>query len=122
MADKNAGWNEASAGAEANSGWGKEVAEEVQIVLENEGEGFTAIFIEMDTTGTGIVQAHFSDVYQLEEMGGEPIGEMAFLNAGRDLARKLKSVPAKAEVRIQWKSSLPTGQKEPMRVYSVQWR
>lgn len=122
MATKDTGWNDATADAEANSGWGKEVAEEVQIVLENEGEGFTGIFTEMDTTGTGIAQAHFDNVYGLEEMGGDFIGEKAFLNAGRDLARKLKSVPVKAEVRIQWKSSLPTGQKEPMRVYSVQWR
>jgi hypothetical protein len=121
MATKDAEWTEATNGADANSAdaWGNEVSEEVQITFTEEGDGFTAIYLEMDTTGTGIAQAHFENVVDLN---GDFIGEKAFLNAGRDLARKLKSVPVKAEVRIQWKSSLPTGQKEPMRVYSVQWR
>ena len=113
-------WNTATDGD--GSGWGTEVSDESQIVLENEGEGFTATFLEMDETNSGIAQAHFRNVYDLEERGGAYLGELMFLNAGRDLERKLKGIPRNSEVRIQWTTSIDTGQKTPMRKFSVQWR
>ena len=100
--------------------WGHEVESESQIVLETEGDGFIATFTELEPPNrNGITQAHFMNVYTLSH---EYLGDAMFLNAGRDLERKLKSVPKGAMVRIQWVSSMNTGQKTPMRVYKVQWR
>lgn len=109
-------WNTAPSDA---GEWGDEVAAESQIVLETEGEGFTATFLEMDKpNANGIVQAHFSDTWTLD---GQEVGD-TFINVGRDLQNKLKKVPQKSQVRIQWVSSMNTGQKTPMRVFKVQWR
>lgn len=121
MADKTpAQWQEATDETTAGNGDGwSEVESEVQIQLELEGEGFTATFLEMEPPNrNGIVQAHFENA---ESLAGEWIGD-SFINAGRDLERKLSKVPAKATVRIQWVSSMNTGQKTPMRVFKVQWR
>ena len=103
-----------------DSEWGHEVESESQIVMEMEGDGFIATFTEMDpANANGITQAHFTNVSTLTE---EYLGDAMFMNAGRDLERKLKSVPKGSQVRIQWVSSMNTGQKSPMRVYKVQWR
>lgn len=113
-------WNESSNGAAANEEWGTEVESESQIVLETEGDGFIATYTEMEPPNrNGITQAHFENIYTL---GGDYLGASMFLNAGRDLGRKLKSVPNGRQVRIQWTSSIDTGQNTPMRVYKVQWR
>lgn len=112
---ENANWQES-----ADPEWGHEVESESQIVMETEGDGFIATFTEMDLpNANGIVQAHFTNVSTLSD---EWLGEAMFMNAGRDLERKLKSVPKGSQVRVQWVSSLPTGQKTPMRVFKVQWR
>lgn len=113
-------WKEEHGEAPTESeGWGQEVAAESQISLEMEGEGFIARFLGMDpANANGIVQGHFSEA---ESLDGIYIGD-AFMNIGRDLIRKLSKVPVKREVRIQWVSSMQTGQATPMRVYSVQWR
>lgn len=116
---ENAPWNEETAGAAANEEWGAEVESESQIVLEVQGEGWTGTFLEMDKpNANGIVQAHFENVTALD---GMVIGD-GFINAGRDLQGKLKKVPPKSEVRIQWVTSMDTGQRTPMRVFKVQWR
>jgi hypothetical protein len=117
MATKDGEWTEAT--SDTTEEWGNEVESEVMIQLETEGEGFTGRFLEMEPPNrNGITQAHFSNVTTLT---GEVIGD-AFINVGRDLERKLTKVPDKAQVRIQWVSSMDTGQKTPMRVYKVQWR
>ena len=121
--DEKAGWNDATNGAAANQdgeGWGQTVDAESQIILENEGDGFIGQFIGMDAPNAkGIVQAHFENVYDILD---NYQGYALFINAGRDLEQKLRKVPEKSLVRVQWISSMNTGQKTPMRVYSVQWR
>lgn len=118
--EKAAGWTDATNGAAANAeDWGQTVDAESQVVLEGEGDGFIATFVEMDKTNSGITQAHLEDVYDLNE---QYAGKYMFINATRDLERKLKSVPPKAQIRVQWVSSQDTGQKDPMRIYTVQWR
>lgn len=117
MADKTNGeWQNAQP---ENEGWGETVDAESQVALEGEGDGFIATFTGMDKTANGIPQAHLEDVYDLNE---QYAGKFMFINATRDLEQKLKKVPEKAQIRVQWVSSLSTGQKDPMRVYSVQWR
>ena len=118
--EKSQEWQSAEdTNTENASGWGQEVEAEVQIVLETEGDGFTGRLLEVDAPNrNGIVQAHIEKVYALT---GEFIGD-AFINAGRDLERKLRKVPANSEIRVQWTTSMDTGQKTPMRVYTVQWR
>lgn len=115
MADKNTpekNWNE--------SGWGQEVEAESQIVLESEGEGFIATYLGMDApTASGIIQAHLEKVTDLNDQW---LGDEMFINATRDLERKLRKVPNGSQIRVQWISSMNTGQKTPMRVFSVQWR
>jgi hypothetical protein len=118
MADKteSATWTD----AEASGQWGTEVESETQIVLEAEGDGFTAHFTGMDPrNASGIIQAHFEKGYSLN---GEYLGDSLFLNATRDLERKLAKVPNGRETRIKWVGSLDTGQPTPMRVFSVQYR
>jgi (2Fe-2S) ferredoxin len=111
-------WQESTNGA--NEWGGTEVTEESQIVMETEGEGFTGTYLEMDPpNANGIVQAHIEDGFDLE---GQPLGERLFINAPRDLVSKLRKVPKGAEIRVQWVSSMNTGQKTPMRVFKVQWR
>lgn len=113
-------WTEASNGETANDEWGNEVESEAQIVLETEGEGFIATFVEMDKpNANGIIQAHLEKVYDLNE---DWLGDSMFINATRDLERKLRKIPNGSQIRVQWVSSLNTGQKTPMRVYKVQWR
>jgi hypothetical protein len=114
-------WNEASEGAQANSGeWGTEVESEAQIVLEAEGEGVIATWVGMDPpNANGIIQGHFEDVNDLNEQW---LGDAFFMNLTRDLERKMRKVPEKATVRLEWVSSMNTGQKTPMRVFKVQWR
>lgn len=119
--EKTQEWTEATNGAAANAtdeGWAT-VEDEVQIALEVEGEGFIGTFVEMDMVQSGMVQAHFTDVYDLN---GNFIAKRAFINSTRDLTGKLKTVPQRRQVRAQWTSSLNTGQPLPMRVFSVQWR
>lgn len=114
MADKTPDkqWNEEQ--------WGQEVEAESQIVLEAEGEGFIATFLGMDpANANGIIQAHLEKVSDLNEQW---LGDAMFINAGRDLERKLRAIPNGSQIRVQWKSSMNTGQKSPMRVFSVQWR
>lgn len=119
MATKDAEWTESTAGAAANDGW-NEVDAESQIVLENEGDGWIGQFLGMDApNANGIVQAHFERVTGLDNT---PLGDGMFINAGKDLQNKLKNVPANSQVRIEWTSSMNTGQKSPMRVFSVKWR
>lgn len=115
--DRTQEWQNAE--PEANSEWGQEVEAESQIVLEVEGDGFTGRLIGVDPPNrNGITQAH---IEKAQALTGEIIGD-AFINAGRDLERKLRKVPEGSEIRVQWTSSLDTGQKTPMRVYTVQWR
>lgn len=114
-------WKEATdetTSAVDDNGW-SEVQAEVQIVVEKEGDGWTGTLIELEPPNrNGITQAHFENA---ESLTGEWIGD-SFVNAGRDLERKLSKVPAKSFVRVEWVSSMDTGQKTPMRVYKVQWR
>lgn len=102
----------------ADGDW-KEASGENQIVLENEGEGWTGVYMGMDSAGTsGMVQAHFLNARSLD---GDDIGD-AFINAGRDLQNKLRNVPVKSQVKCQWVSSMDTGQKLPMRVFRVLYK
>jgi len=118
MADKTAGeWTEAES-ANATE-WGETVDAESQIKLEAIGEGFIATFLEMDETSKGIPQVHLENVYDLP---GTYLGKYMFINGTHDLVQKLKKVPSKSQIRVEWTSSLPMGQGDPMRVYSVQWR
>lgn len=115
--DKTQEWTEAESPNAAE--WGEKVDAESQIKLESIGEGFIATLVEMDGTATGIKQVHLEDVYDLTE---SYIGKYMFINGTTDLVQKLKKVPLKSQIRVEWTSSLPTGQKDPMRIYSVQWR
>jgi len=118
--EKTGEWQETEAGAAANeSGWGETVDAESQVVLEGEGDGFIATYVDMDSTQSGIKQLHLEDVYDLRD---QYAGKYMFFNVTRDLEQKLKRIPPKSQIRVEWVSSLPTGQKDPMRVYSVQWR
>jgi hypothetical protein len=123
MAAKNdpqtdSGWQDATPANE--SGWGQEVEAESKIELEAEGDGFIATMDEVDApNANGITQVHLSKVFDLNETF---LGDSMFINAGRDLERKLRKVPNGSQIRVQWVSSLPTGQKTPMRVFNVQWR
>jgi hypothetical protein len=118
--EKTQEWQDASNGAAVNAGDGwNTVSEESQIVLESEGEGFTGMLIEMDSTNSGITQIHLTDVYGLN---GEFLGDRMFINGTRDLVNKLKTVPRMREIRVEWTHSMNTGQATPMRVFSVQWR
>jgi hypothetical protein len=119
--EKTQEWQESTNGAAENTsdGWA-EVSDEVKIDLESEGEGIIGTKVGMDPpNANGIIQAHFENVTDLTDTF---VAERALMNAGRDLANKLRIVPNGRQVRIQWRSSLNTGQKSPMRVYSVQWR
>lgn len=118
MAEKTSEWTEASTGAAANAdgGW-QEVAEEVQIALENEGDGFIGTYVRKDPpTASGIVQLHFEKVTDLE---GNYLADRAFINGTRDLVGKLATVPMRKQVRAQWTHSMDTGQISPMRVFAV---
>ncbi len=112
-------WNDASNGADANE-W-SEVAAEGQIILEVEGEGIIGRYLGQDPPNiNGIVQSHWDNVTDLD---GKPLGgDEWFFNLTRDLIRKLAKVPVKSTVRLQWVSSMDTGQKTPMRIFRVQWR
>lgn len=123
MTDTNTEWTEATNGAEANANdeW-QEVEAEQQIAVEFEGDGFVARLMEIDPpNANGIIQSHWSDVYNLNN---EWMLGSAFFNLTRDLVNKLKKVPPKSIVRIQWTSSLNTGHSSgtPMRVYDVRWK
>lgn len=116
-------WNETTNGAAANSeetGWNT-VSDEIQITFENEGDGFIGRFVRMDERVgvNNLTQAHFENVTDLD---GNFVADRAFINAGRDLANKLRTVPLRREVRAQWTHSMDTGQASNMRVHSVQWR
>jgi hypothetical protein len=116
---ENTTWNDTDTADAVSDEWTNEVESEEQIAFEIEGDGFTGTFQGMDApNGNGIVQAHFENVHFLN---GTEVGS-AFANAGRDLQNKLKKVPVRRQVRIQWTHSLDTGQASPMRVYSVKWR
>lgn len=121
MASTEKEWTDTTNGAAANasSDWGNTVEAESQIVLETEGEGFIGTYLEMESTQAGIVQVHLEDV---TDLNGTALGEAMFINATRDLINKLKKVPVKSQIRVEWVSSMDTGQKTPMRVYAVQWR
>jgi hypothetical protein len=113
-------WQDATAGADANSvddGW-TAVEDEVQIKLENEGEGFIGTYVSRDKAGT-IDQLHFTNVTDLD---GNFIAARAFVNGSRDLVNKINTVPFRRLVRAQWTTSMNTGQITPMRVFSVQWK
>lgn len=114
------GWNETTAGADANSEW-NEVLGEGQILLEAEGEGFIGRYLGQDApNANGIVQSHWDNVTDLNHAPLD--GDEWFFNLTRDLTRKLTKVPEKSMVRLEWVSSMQTGQKTPMRVFKVQWR
>jgi hypothetical protein len=119
-----ADWTEATTGAAANDtngandGWAT-VEDEVQIALENEGDGFIGTYVDMDVTGTGIAQAHFTNV---TDLNGNFIAARAFINSTRDLTNKLKTISYRRQVRAVWTTSMNTGQPLPMRVFSVQSR
>lgn len=119
------GWNQAEADPTIQSGnldeW-KEVEAEKQIQFEVRGDGFIGRFMGMDPpNATGIIQSHWEDVFDLE---GGYMMDSAFLNLTRDLIQKLKKVPAKAMVRIQWTDNLNTGHSSgvPMRIHDVRWK
>jgi hypothetical protein len=121
-AQESKGWNDATNGAAANADGWEEVAAELQIVLETEGEGFIGRFQGMDSANAnGIVQAHFTSVSDLDS---NPVGDLCFINATRDLQNKLSRVPIKSLVRAEWVSSLDTGHESgtKMRVFKVQWK
>lgn len=93
-----------------------EVESEQQLVMDKEGDFFIGTFLGMDPPlSTGIVQGHFTDIQEWPEGA-------YFMNLPRDLEQKLKKVPERSTVRIEWISSLNTGQKSKMRVFKVQWR
>jgi len=117
MAGKSDEWTEAE--SPNASEWGETVDAESQIKLEAIGEGFIATYTEMDTTKAGIPQVHLENVYDLTE---SYIGKYMFINGTHDLVQKLKKVPFKSQIRVEWTSNVPMGQGDPMRVYSVQWR
>ena len=119
---ENKSWNDATNGAAANEDGWHDVEAEDQIIVETEGEGFTARYMGMDPpNANGIVQGHFTGVYTLDD---DPFSERAFMNLTTDLRNKLKNVPIRSQVRCQWKSSMDTGHESgtKMRVWNVQWR
>jgi hypothetical protein len=102
------------------AGWGETVESESQIMLEVEGDGFIATLDGVDApNANGITQAHLSKVFDLHETF---LGDAMFINAGRDLERKLRKIPNGSQIRVEWIDSMNTGQKTPMRVFNVQWR
>jgi hypothetical protein len=108
-------WTTASNGDE----WATVDAEQ-QIALEREGEGIIARLVEIDPpNNNGIVQGHFDNV---TDLNGTVLAGDYFMNLSRDLQQKLSKVPLKSTVRLEWTSSMPTGQKTPMRVFDVKWR
>lgn len=92
-----------------------DVPDDKQIILENIGDTFTGVYLGMEpvnySSGNAGKIAHF-------EIDGTP----CFINAGRDLQRKLEKVPLKALTRVTWTDNLDTGQDTPMRVFKVQHR
>jgi hypothetical protein len=119
--EKTQEWTEATNGAAANATdeW-QNVAEEDKIDLTHEGDGFIGKLVLMDTVGAnGMVQVHVENVTDLD---GNFQSVRAFINAGRDLVNKLRTVPMGRTIRVQWVSSMNTGQITPMRVYSVGWK
>jgi len=113
-------WKDATT-AGANDEW-QDVDAEFQIILEMEGEGFIGRYLGMDPpNANGIVQSHWTTVLDL---AGESIADDAFYNTPTDLRNKLKKVPTKAIVRVQWESSMDTGHESgnKMRVFKVQWK
>ena len=118
------GWNEATEGEAANVDLWKDVEAESQLILEITGEGFTGRLIAMDEpNATGIVQIHLVNVEDLDGNSLES-GNGCFMNATRDLINKLKKVPLKSFIRVQWIDNLDTGHSSgtKMRVFKVQWR
>lgn len=112
-------WTTAENATPEESEW-REVEAEVQLKLEVEGDGWAGRYMGMDPRNdSGIIQAHFTSVTFLN---GDPIADSAFTNASRDLERKLAMIPVKSMTRIQWVSSMDTGQVTPMRVFRVQWK
>ena len=124
MTEKTQEWHETSNGAAANapadSGWNA-VTDEVQIAMENVGDGFIGTLVRIDERVgvNNLTQAHFENV---TDLNGDFLAERAFVNAGRDLANKLRVVPLRRQVRAEWTGNMDTGQSTPMRVNSVQWR
>lgn len=121
--DENAPWKDTEQEENPfdNDAEWNEVAAEQQIKMDKIGDLFIAKWLGMDPpmAGSGMVQGHFTDVLM---DGKTPIDGNYFLNLTRDLETKLKTVPEKALVRIEWTSSINTGQKSPMRIFKVQWR
>jgi hypothetical protein len=114
-------WQETEEAIPTADEW-REVEAEVQIVLEDEGEGWVGRFMGMDPrNANGIIQGHWTHV---EYLNGYYLADSAFANITRDLETKLKKVPVKALTRIQWVSSMDTGHESgtKMRVFRVQWK
>ena len=114
-------WKDSTNVESATDEW-QEVDAEFQIILEMEGEGFIGRYLGMDPpNANGIVQSHWTTVLDL---AGESIADDAFYNTPTDLRNKLKKVPTKAIVRVQWESSMDTGHESgnKMRVFKVQWK
>lgn len=123
MTENKTQWTEASNGAAANAsedGWNA-VTEEVQIVLENIGDGWIGTLVRMDERVgvNNLTQAHFENVTYVN---GDELAPRAFINCPRDLINKLRTVPLRRQVRAIWTSELSTGQQTPMRVFTVAWR
>lgn len=118
------GWTEATTQTTSNvvtDEW-QEVEAEQQIVIEQIGDGFIGKLMGIDPpNSSGIIQAHWTMVTDLQ---ANYLLDSAFLNLTRDLINKLKKVPTKAMVRVEWTQNLNTGHESgtPMRVYDVRWK
>lgn len=115
-------WNDAQDSTAPDSDEWNDVAGEVQMNVEAINDGFTGRLIAIDPpNANGIIQAHFTDV---NDINSALYLEAAFMNLTRDLVNKLRKVPLKSMVRIQWVSVLNTGHESgtPMRVFDVKWR
>jgi hypothetical protein len=111
-------WQDTENDAPFEDEW-QEVESEVMIKFETQGDGFMARYLGMDPrNANGIIQAHFTNVSDLEAVF---IADTAFLNVTRDLENKLRKVPVKSMVRVQWTDSMDTGHESgtPMRVFTV---
>jgi hypothetical protein len=109
--------NDKDTWTETDDTW-DEVESETQVKFDTIGDVFTGYLQSMDSTPTGITQAHLTGT---REFSGE-----YFINCGRDLVSKLKKIPLrpgqKTEVRIELVDFMDTGQQSPMGVYKVQYK
>lgn len=121
MATKENEWTESTTAANPDDGW-TEVDAEAKIVIEVIGDGFTGRYMGMEQLpDSGIKQVHITNA---EFLDGTPLADKAFVNATRDLENKLRNIPIKSMIRVQWISEMDTGHESgtKMRVFKVQWK